>query len=369
MKKNYLFFLVLISICACCIACEKENKNMYHELNKLHDYLYEITYDDYKLDNNLEENVKVEKFACSSVRNGNYYGRNFDFIFNDVPEFVVKVNKTKNRHASIGVAIASTIHKSNDLEKDYREYLEYIPNFTLDGINDAGVICSDNVVSKQDVTPITGTNPNGEKLYIGYIVRFVLDNANSADHAIELLKERNIYGDLGDHYNLHFMIADKNKTYIAEFIDNKLVVEEKQGDEQIMTNYYVNTKELTENAMGIERYDILKNNYNEGNTFDGMWNLMQRVKYSTTYLFNNEVEWYSEFFTQSVINNGIDEETLKKLDDMKKDYWVSRTYDKRVPSNLSYWFTNHNSTYDIETKKLRVTVQEDYNNYYEFTLK
>mgnify|MGYP003321338909 CR=1 FL=1 len=55
--------------------------------------------------------------------------------------------------------------------------------------------------------------------------------------------------------------------------------------------------------------------------------------------------------------------------EVKNGYWVSRTYEKRNPSNPIYWITTHNSTYDIKGKKLRVTVQEDYDNYYEYELK
>lgn len=367
MKKKILF-LLLISILLC--SCSK--KEMYYDFKKIDPYLYEITYNDYIYDKNLETITNVEDFGCSSVKNGSYYGRNFDFIYNDVPEFVVRINSSENRHASVGISILSGIHKNDDIINDYGDKLKLLPNFTLDGINDSGVICSDNVVPKEDVISLTGTNPGKEDLHVAFIVRYVLDNANSADNAIELLKERNIYGDLGENYNLHIMIADKDKTYVVEFIDNKMVVEEKKDNEQIMTNYYVNLDYLTENSAGVERYNILKENYNEGNTFEGMWNLLQRVKYSKTYLFDKDIEWYSEFIPQSTLNN-MTEETKKEIDELfdtyKKNYWVTRTYQNRNGSNSSYWFTTHNSTYDIEKRKLRVTIQENYDTYYEYNLK
>lgn len=369
MKKRNLLIFLLIMVCLIISGCRK-NKNedyIYNNFKKVDDYLYEIHYKDYIYDENLETITNIEEFGCSSVKNGDFYGRNFDFIFSDVPEFVIKVDKNKNRHASIGVSNLSGIHKGDDIENKYKHKLELLPNFTLDGINDSGVISSINVVPKEDTAPITGTNPSGEKLNTAFIVRYILDNADSADHAIELLKEKNIYGDMGEHYNLHVMIADKDKTYVVEFIDNKMVAEEKKGNEQIMTNFYVNLEELTENSAGVERYQILKGNYDEGNTFEGMWNLMQKVKYSKAYLLDSK--WYSEFVPQSALK---DKTKLNELKDSSKDllinYWVARTYDERTPANQSYWFTTHNSVYDIKVKKLRVTIQENYNKYYEYTL-
>lgn len=371
--KYCLTVVLLIIVCMALTACKKqENNQMYHDLKKLTPYLYEISFDDYRPDTNLETLTNVEDFACSSVRNGNFYGRNFDFIFNDVPQFVVKVKAKEGRHASIGIANMASIHANNNIEDQYLEKLELLPNSTLDGINDCGVICSDNVVPREDVAPITGTNPNGEDLHASLIVRYVLDNASSADEAIELLKARNIYGNVGEHYNLHFMIADKNKTYVVEFIDNKLVAEEKTGNEQIMTNYYVNLDYLTENSAGVERYNILQQNYAEGNSFEGMWKLLQRVKYSNAYLGTKENAWYSEFLTQSVISKLDDEqvknEALEGLANVKDGYLEARKNEQRNPANLSYWITTHNSTYDIAQRKLRVTVQENYDQYFEFTL-
>ena len=57
---------------------------------KLADYLYYMEYSDYSADLKTGEQVKTG-FACSAVRNGNFYGRNLDLDYADVPEFVIKV--------------------------------------------------------------------------------------------------------------------------------------------------------------------------------------------------------------------------------------------------------------------------------------
>ena len=45
----------------------------------------------------------------------------------------------------------------------------------------------------------------------------------------------------------------------------------------------------------------VKEHYNEGSSFEGMWNLLQMVKYSNSYLLNKEDDWYSEFLPQSIL--------------------------------------------------------------------
>lgn len=346
-------------------------KKIYSDVKKIAPYLYEITYSDYREDLNNETHSDMEVFGCSSVKNGNFYGRNFDYIFNDTPEFIVHVEATDNRHASLGVATHYGLRENLMSQNAYDKQLEIIPNLTLDGINDAGVIASINVVpGKEDVGQLTGTNPGEKDLNAAFAVRYILDNASSADDAVELLKKRNIFGTAVDEMYLHIMIADQNKTYIVEFINNELVAEEKTGSEQIMTNFYNNLPELTEHSAGVERYAILKANYDEGNSFVGMRNLMKRVKYSNAYNYSTE-PWYSESAPQSIINN-TNEETYQifkeQFDNIREDYWNYRANDIRNPANKAFWQTTHNSIYDIENRKLRVTVQEKYSEYYDFKL-
>lgn len=345
---------------------------MYSRPVKVAPYLYKINYSDYRVDTDKETHNSMDAFGCSSVRNGNFYGRNYDYIFNDTPEFVVRVAGNENRHASIGVAAHYGLREALMEKGEYDKQLELIPNFTLDGINDAGVIASINVsTTEEDSGKLTGTNPAGEDLDMAFVVRYILDNADSADHAVELLSKRNLYGSAVDNLLLHVMIADPNKTYVVELLDNEMVAMEKTGDEQIMTNFNVNLPELTEHAVGVERYNILKENYDESKTFVGMRNLMKRVKYSNAYNYATSPEWLSESIPQSLINNPDSpkfELYRAAVDAVRKDYWNYVTNDIRNPANSSFWHTTHNSVYDIEKRMIRVTVQEDYQHYYDFTL-
>lgn len=379
-KKTCLFIGILIVPVVAVVAFlvltlvfggQKKEEKMYSEPKKVAPYLYEITYKDYREDTERETLSNSQAFGCSSVRNGNFYGRNFDFVFNDVPEFVIKVEANSNRHASLGIATHLGLREANLENGEYDKQLELIPNFTLDGINDAGVIISDNVVSQYDTAELTGTNPGAERLHIGLVPRYILDNANSADNAVELLKNRDLYGDAAGGMYLHFMIADKDKTYVAEIIDNKLVVEEKTGDKQIMTNFYVNRKELNEHASGVERYAILQENYDQGKTFDGMRALMKRVRYSNAYRYSNNPVWYSEVFAQKALKDQNSDAFKATVEDLKyvlADYWNAILGDKRDLENPMFWHTTHNSIYDMSKKMLRVTVQEDYAHYFDYYL-
>ena len=351
----------------------EQSRKIYTRPKYIAPYLYEISYKDYIYDTEEVTHEAMEAFGCSSVRNGNFYGRNFDYIFNDTPEFVVHVAATEDRHASIGVATHYGLRESSMQKNEYDKQLELIPNLTMDGINDAGVIASINVVpGKEDVGDFTGTNPEGEPLPAAFMVRYVLDNADSADKAVELLKARNISGTAVNDMYLHIMIADPDKTYVGEFINNEFVVEEKTGDEQIMTNFYNNLPELTEHAAGVERYNILKANYNEGTSMVGMRNLLARVKYSNAYNYSTE-PWYSEIIPQSMIgeldtNPEFAKYAIETFNNVCKDYWNYISNDIRQPANTTFWHTTHNSIYDIEKKQLRLTVQENYSDYFDFYL-
>lgn len=347
--------------------CEK----MYYDLKKKTNYLYEITYKDYIEDVYYETIGYGFTFGCSCVRNKNYFGRNFDFFFNDIPEFVVKVERKEDRLASIGIALSAKIREKGMKKHIYDKELEVVPNATMDGINECGVVCAINVVPGQDVPELTGTNPEAEDLHVVFIPRFILDNAKSADEAIELLKERNIITTPNVGNNIHVMLADSEKTYIIEFIGNKMIVQKKLDKERVMTNYYTNLKELTEHSHGVERAEILKDNYKEGSTFCGMRKLLQKVRFSNVYRFDNEKEFYSEFATQSQIKTKESpewEELLEQVDLGKKAYWITRAENKRYPANISTWLTVHNTTYDIDRRFLRISVQEDYTKYFDFKL-
>ena len=254
---------------------------------KLDNYLYYMEYTDYVPDFTTGENVKMG-FACSAVRNGNFYGRNLDLDYSDVPEFVIKVAAKEGRYASIGLATVLTL-KSNEVDKVSEAELLALPNMTFDGINENGVAINSNVAPAVDLdfATLLSTNYGKPRIHSMAVVRYVLDHAKSAAHGVELLKNMDIYGGYGTWWNLHWMLSDEKETYIIECIDGELVA--RNDTDNIMTNFYVNYAPktlyaehvaqtgqkvagkvyegfpiLTPHACGVERYAILKEHYAEG---------------------------------------------------------------------------------------------------------
>lgn len=217
-------------------------------LKKIEDYLYEVSVADLDYDwadKMFKEGPPVgDSFgACSSMRRGNFHGRNFDWKYDNAVEFVVKTEAVENvRHATIGTA--SNIRGFN---KDFVESREWtvdykaIPFLIVDGINDAGLCCNINVVPAKPWTTvnkygsiiecnglISKTTPTVSKLKSICSValpRFVLDNFSSARDAANYIKEHvevfpcEYFKSIEE--EIHIMISDKESTFIVEFVEVK----------------------------------------------------------------------------------------------------------------------------------------------------
>lgn len=317
---------------------------------RLGEYLYETTFHEY-------DYAKGYKFmqtnyapagACSSVRNGNFFGRNYDGQYDFVREVVVHTEAKEGRHASVGVAASINVVPDNPIVIPVNGYFKYLPFCTLDGINDAGLVCSLNLV-EADYGHTTGTNPGKENLNVYMAIRYLLDYTASVDEAIRVLGEKNLY--CSKNFELHFMLADANKTAIVEFINNKMVVKE---NATIMTNFFNTQEGYSAHAKGVERYDLLKENYASANTKAGMLALMDKVRYSNLYNRSNAKPWYSEF---NSIAKGVTMST-PVADKAALLETHTKIYETRKRTD-DCWTTKHMSVYDIANKTLTVISQED----------
>ena len=200
-----------------------------------------------------------------------------------------------NRYKSIGI-VSSFFPQSL---QDALHIEAMLPMLTMDGINSNGVAININVVPSNFDDTI-GTNPGKERLCAGVIPRFVLDNATSASHAIELLKNRDIYTIFLSEF--HFMISDANETYIVETVHNKLVVlKHEKAKDTAMANFHVSNSEFSKNydivvgdsetvkdayskgAMGIERYNKAISGLSSVTTLDNMVEHMKPIYYEHVY--------------------------------------------------------------------------------------
>ncbi len=379
-----LTVIVIFSFSACGSAAQAAT---FTTPKKLADYLYYIEYNDYVFDLKTGEDVKTG-FACSSVRNGNFFGRNLDLDYADVPEFVIKVAAKEGRYASIGLAASFTL-KSNEVGKISEAQLLALPNTTFDGINENGVAMNGNVVPAVDLdfaTPLS-TNYGKPRIHAIAVIRYVLDHAKSAAHGVELLKNMDIYGGYGS-WGLHWMLADEKETYIIECIDGELVA--RNDTDNIMTNFYINygsysnyskytartgqtvvgkTYEnfpiLTPHACGVERYAILKEHYAEGGkSAEGMARLMERVKYSQAYEADTKPFWYTEFSEGNLTIANVPMDFRAVIQSSIDTY---KLHDRSIQPN-NFWQTWHTAVYDLANRTLRLNIQEDYSKHYDFKL-
>ena len=357
---------------------------------KLDQYLYYMEYTDYVPNLATGEQVKTG-FACSAVRNGNFYGRNLDLDYADVPEFVIKVaaNESEGRYASIGLAASHTLKKSNEVDKVSEADLLALPNMTFDGINENGVAMNCNVAPAVDMdfATLRSTNYGKPRIHAVAVVRYVLDHAESAAHGVELLKNMDIYGGYGT-WGLHWMLSDEKETYIIECIDGELVA--RNDTDNIMTNFYVNyapntpyakhiartgqtvagkTYEgfpiLTPHACGVERYAILKEHYAEGGeSAEGMARLMERVKYTQTYEADTKPFWYTEY-TEGNLTIASAPMDFKAVVQSSIDTY--KLHDRNIQPN-NFWQTWHTAVYDLANRTLRLNIQEDYSRHFDFKL-
>ena len=364
---------------------DTETVAQHSEFKKLADYLYEVTYTDYDeniivpfLINDMEKKEETAGGACSSLRSGNFYGRNFDFHFCDMCTFVIKIPKKIGvRFASVGIVSGRPDWTPEFVERGMdKDTLAILPWGTLDGINENGVVCNTNVVPAMDLDQrLTETNPGKPKMYYQFLPRYILDNAESAKQIVEKLDELSLVNMKGDFYNidkymeLHCMVADKDNTYVIEVVNGKVNVTEK---EHAMTNFYLTT-ERTPHSAGIERYNILNENYEKaGKSMDDMAEVMQLIKFTNAYDPNHTPLILSDniaFTAKDGVH--IDNSNMNKYIDEIKENMLKHA--KTVKENnrdpkTGAWQTVHTSVYDIEKRKLRVYVQENYGKYFEYNL-
>lgn len=191
-------------------------------------------------------------------------------------------------------------------------------------------------------------------------------------------------------YELHFLVADKDKSYVVEFDNNKPDGEKMivMPGENISTNFQLHISDIAKNiypdyAEGIERYRKLKDNMSSVNSVDTMKQLMQSIRYTNTNRldgeydpgenFDNPYTGFSEHFTsgENPINYSNYREHLPELMETMKTEEAALDKilkDPKMENPNHYWLTSHSSVYDIEKKTMSVAIFERFNKYYDYSL-
>lgn len=364
-----------------------------YNMKRISDHLYSIDFSSLNERDGLKyASERYDRFACSSVRKGNYYGRNFDWYYDHSMEFVVRVGASASRYASIGVSsLISNLTDESVPRFKYSTDYEAIPYLMLDGINEKGVVANINVVPAGEAGTgkiTTGTKPGKKRIPQNYLVRYILDNyATAADAVSAIQNDLDIYAPQlpGLHYEIHCMIGDKNSNYIVEFIDNQVKVT--TGDRaNIMTNFYIDGTTLTDDdkvdyttitkfGSGYERYNLALSAYEGLNDIDDMKELMRStIKYSNSYTNKSKYDedfiegdtdnfWYSEFvgdYGDYTIEIG---QCIPGSEDFSEKFStivpkVKGMFATKDRDNKNVWITCHSTVYDIEKKIMWVTNQE-----------
>ena len=374
---------------------------------KLANQMYEVTYDDYQTDFDMKKLVDKGYSnvtflgGCSAAKKGQFLGRNLDFIAGDAAEIVVKTTNKNGRYATIGMFGGMLWLNSEMMDAGLKDVdvIEFIPHFIVDGMNEKGVAVEFNVVNVRDTggSFTTHTNPGKKEVSQYFVPRYLLDRAASADEAIEILKNIDVVSpnpDIGgikaSKYELHYLICDKDKSYVVEFDNSKpegekMIVME---GENISTNYYLHLSDYEKGiypdySEGIERYRKLKDNLSSVNSVETMKKLMQSVKYTNVNRldgeyapgknFDNPYTGFSDHF--SAEDNPINYSNYRKhfpelMESMKRTEALLKKIlkDPKLENPNHFWVTSHNTVYDLKNKTMTVAIYERFDKYYDYSL-
>ena len=359
------------------------------EIEKVTDYLYEITCDNYEQyigeANEYYAKYNPKVGGCSAVQNGIYRGRNYDWTYDEEPEFVVHVPANdQGRHASIGVVATSAITAADVESGEYFEFYDFLPYSTLDGINDAGLTININVVGYEEMGEYEmKTEDTSDDVCPLMVCRLVLDNAGSIDEALALIEEMDMFS-LGTAEEVHFMISgpqstddDTFNTVVVEFIPDESkhytlsVIDYNNGDfvddKPVMTNFHLTgfdgtLESATTHPMGYERWQLLSEDYDQGSTLRGMLDLMKKVYYTRAYDLYIDNFWYSDYATGDLDMTSRGEASLEGDVENAGAYADVIASSVELYNNMerdsTTWHTVHTSVYDTEAKVLYLVPQE-----------
>lgn len=370
----------------------------FRKKERVADYLYFMEYDQDQLSYRYadryfhDREVDIPPFSCSAVRNGNFFGRNLDWTYSDRAEFVVRVRGNNYRCGSIGVAGGfAPLTEDFVRENDRSPYYKVLPFQMYDGINDYGVTVSMNVVPTDH--GFNTSIPYREKLHSVsslMLIRFILDRFISAETACTYIRDYvevrfpESMHEMG--YETHYMIADSTSTYILEFVNNRAEIIN-VVNHPYMTNFYIldtrlnpdgyvftpasqvgefnaiTYNHITPNGSGLERYNLIVENYGLCGSKSGMRNLLNELRYTRAYPSAPlGGYWCTEFVGSRGLTCASTPSHFLPVIAIADGYYRERTRTDGLT-----WQTVHSSVYDISNKKLSLCVQEQ-ETQYEFSL-
>lgn len=378
------------------VVLDDDNNICFESLSQIDYLLHKIEYSslDYEYAKEFfKGKAPVNIGGCSSIRCGNFFGRNLDWFEPEngnqgQPDFFVTTAADGQRHKVWGIASVQGINESIAVNH-YNTYLwRVLPFYLQDGKNDAGVFCNINVVPT-DKGINTYTIPQVEKreeICSLMLVRYILDHFSSALQACEYIRDYvSVYMPVGlteMNYESHYMVGDANSTYVLEIVENHIVFYE----HNIMTNFHIDGVEflpdgkvytnadatdgnlptslgITPYGSGLERYNILVDA--QPTTLEEMRVVMNTILYSKAYDLDVEPYWYSEFVNQDY------EVTVDSLPtDENMEYVINAAQEiKHGEREGRLWMTTHSVVYDLVNDVIDIVSFERINKEYIINLK
>lgn len=303
--------------------------------------------------------------SCSVVRKGNKIARNLDWYFNNEVEFVVESEAAFGRHAVKGFAATiSTLTMDAVAEGVNGDLAKILPFRMTDGINDAGLYASINVVNANDNHAIadTGTTPiveQREEICLSMLVRYILDSFSTAEEAFNYIRDYvRVYPPFSAQFgksDAQILIADKNGNKVINFYGDIVTSANFHG---VMTNFrlasarLVNEKYDIENSgiekfgQGVERANIALEMLKDSSEEE----IINALHY--THAYDASSSWLTEF---AGINGATIHDTaaLTELQARARELFLSTS---RYKGDV--WHTTHSVVYDLDAMIADFSTQE-----------
>lgn len=329
--------------------------------------------------------AQVQAGACSAIRNGNYFGRNYDWTYGNTAEFAVTVPAIGNRHATVGMCSLPALSEVAVLAGGDPAAYQLLPFMMLDGINDAKLCMCMNIVPDD-----YGQNralPDQESYHTInalMLIRFILDHFDSAQAAADYIRHHltiefpMVLHGMG--YELHYLIADPEQTLLIEFAENAAEIIDVTDDAPYITNFHrrgvtlnadgtvytpytqdethnaIVTNGVTANGAGLERWNIIAAAYPDSGTYSGMRALLEALTYTRAYTITEPSDvWYTEFVGMHDLTAGTPAAAFADVLQAAREAYAERERDGEVTT----WQTCHSAVYDLEAMTLHVIAQED----------
>lgn len=345
--------------------------NGYSLLKNLREYLWLVEYRaiDYK---GAEEFLKahfcqIPAGNCSAIRNGRWFGRNYDWLYNEQAQFIVRTEAHDGKHRTIGMACGGEALTDELVRSRARtEWMRVLPCMVSDGINDASVFACVNVVPRK-----AESGWHGDEVCFVSGVRHAIDNFSSAAEAAADLAEKVWLPD-GFGHDVHFVVGDRTETWLVE--DGRAV---EITDRPWVTNYRVATDataggsvdfgavaSLDPYGQGLERMNVILGDYASANTAEGMRALLQKLKYTLAYAPEQEPFWFTEYCGKyptsdlTVAKAASDTEAFSGVVNHALATFNHRTR-KRGEEGYGTWHTVSSVVYDVYARRLVAVVQEE----------